>query len=540
MSMECDMFNESPKFVMATPGPTFETSELFKRAIENNCRWFRLPLGYRDRDHLTHAKMLKEASEGVSIKLMADLPSERPRFGTIEAHSIEVGDQFVIKTEGSAVEGLTVNAFEGIIDRLLEGERVFILDGRIICRITEVLDGALRLKVEHGNGTLKSGNSLSFPDSKVHYKPVDAQDVKMLKAFEEQGTPVDWIALSMITDVEEIASAKEILSGALEHMPLIMSKIETAEALKNAEEIVKASDGVLVARGDLGQSIPYHQLPNAEKKILDIAKFYKRLSFVATHALEIFAETGVPQRAELIDLGASKWLGADGIILCKETVWSKYPIESIALADKVINQTTALNLSWVTACKETDSPLVAIEGPDGVGKTTLIERLRSKGYRTIRGVPPEWERADMKTRMLNPHHWIASAMYFLSGVLENVSFVGDSDQSIVFSDRSVWSSFAVHYKKNPERLPELCSLLALIAPYVEFPKKIIVLDGGFETANNRLEHDREIAFFAWLKELGLPISLVDASLTPEEIESAVLREVGELEVRRVRSTEGFN
>ena len=513
MSMECDMFNESPKFVMATPGPTFETSELFKRAIENNCRWFRLPLGYRDRDHLTHAKMLKAAADGVSIKLMADLPSERPRFGTIEAYSLEEGDQFVIKTEGSALEGLTVHAFDDVIERLLEGERVFILDGRIICRITEVLDGALRLTVEHGSGTLKSGNSLSFPDSKVHYRPVDAQDVKMLKAFEEQGTPVDWIALSMLTDAEEIATAKKILSGALKHMPLIMSKIETAEALENAEAIVKASDGVLVARGDLGQSIPYHQLPNAERKVLDIAKFYKRLSFVATHALEIFAETGVPQRAELIDLGAIKWLGADGIILCKETVWSKYPIESIALADKVINETTALNLSWVTACKETESQIIALEGADDA----LLERLRSKGYEPIRSVPSEWERHDMKARMLNSRQWISSALYFLSGVLENESFVEDSDRSIIFADGSIWSNIVTCYKKNPERLPELCSLLAIIAPYVDFPKKIIVLDGGFETANNRLEHDREIAFFEWLKKLGLSVSIVDASLGTDAV-----------------------
>lgn len=544
------MIKENAKYVMATIGPTFEKAEDFEKALRQNCKWFRFPFSYRDRDHINNAILLHEVAlkENIAPVILADLPSERPRLGDFENFSLERGKSLILKSSFDNLrEGIPVKGLEKIIGFLNENERILFLDGRIVCRITEIFDETISLVVISGSGTLKPNNSLFLPDSKICYNPVMTEDITLLKALEEKKIFADWVILSMISEAQDVISAKKLLSANLSKMPLIMSKIETSAALENLEEIISISDGVMVARGDLGQSIPYYSLPNAEKKIVEIANFYGKVVFIATQSLEIFSVMGVPQRAELIDLATVKWLNADGIMLGKETVWSSYPIESIILAKEILNRTENLNLSWLNFCKHSESPIIAIEGPDGVGKTTVVSRLGSKGYKTIRGVLEEWERPDIKRRMINPTKWISSALYFLSGAIEAASSLKKNKKALVISDRSVWSSIVVHYKKSPKLLPELCSLLSLIAPYTEFPKKVIVLNAGFENVRKRIlsknleekqndlllpqtreVYEREILFFEWLKNMGVSVSVIDASGTQEEVEIALLKEIDKL------------
>ena len=541
------IYSNKRKQIMATIGPTFETKDSFIAAMDNDCTWFRLPFGYRERNHILHASLIREAEKikNIKINIIADLPSARPRIGSIEDYNISEGCIFSIGVNEN--DRIFVNNLHKIMGFINVGEHVKFLDGRISCKIICIENGSIQLLVESGNGTLKTGNSVVFVDSKVLYTPITDEDISLLRKIEENNTPLDWIALSMVSSCEDIKNVKTTLSKILKKLPKIMAKIEVKQAIENLQSIIEESDGVMVARGDLGQTVPYEDLPNIEKNIISISKQLGKPVFVATQSLEVFAETGLPQKAELIDLAAVTWLDGDGIMLGKETVWSKHPIESIKLASKVMNTTNSLELDWIEKAKIRQQNFIAIEGPDGVGKTTICNLLKDKGFSILRGIPIEWENQALKEKMIASQSWISSAMYFLSGVIENsYNIYENSLKEVLISDRCVWSSFVVHYKKNPDLLPDICKLLSITDSYIYFPKKVFVLDAGFENVQYRISqkskegrqldfllpqerkvYEREIMFFSWLKELGLPIEIIDASKSSEEILKNILYKIGE-------------
>ena len=540
-------YRQPEREVMASVGPTLEKKEQFVESIRKGCKWFRLPLGYRERNHLNDAKNIRaaEAEVGCIVNIVADLPSARPRFNKIEDVPIKQGTRIYIKdicNDNSDKAALCVSYLDEIVEDVVENERVLFLDGRIVCRITKIEDRIIELFVESGTGTIKTGNSLVFPDSNLSYRMITDKDLELLADLERSGIKVDWVLLSMVGDADEVIKSREILSKSMKNVSKIMSKIETANAVENLTSITVESDGMMVARGDLGQSVSYASIPIIEKDMVRIARICGKIIFVATQALEIFANTKTPQRAELIDLATVAWLGADGIMLGKETVYSKYALESISLAHDVINNVSYLKTGWLYNCKATRSNAIAIEGPDGVGKTTLCKRLERHGYIVTRGLPAEWEVAPMKSRMIESSCWLSSAMYFLSGVIEKNGQILQNESEMVIYDRSVWSSIVVHYKRNANLLPELCNLLELVAPYIDFPKHVIVLDAGYdntifriskkdvETMNMDLalkpceeSYIMEMDFFLWLKDIGLDITFIDASDDSETVESRVLK-----------------
>ena len=200
-----------------------------------------------------------------------------------------------------------------------------------------------------------------------------------------------------------------------------------------------------------------------------------------------------------------------------------------------------LNTDWIAFYKKSKNNDIAFEGPDGVGKTTICNMLKKYGYFVDRVIPPEWEMTPLKAKMISSPCWISSAMYFLSGAIEkNIQTLADKTKTTIY-DRSIWSSFVVHYKNNCELLPDLCRLLDMVAPYVNFPKHTIVLDPGFDNTMNRIlnkdnesknmdlslhpcaeSYRKEIEFFLWLKELGIDVTIVDASREVNVLEKEIL------------------
>lgn len=534
------MFDYDNKYIMATIGPTFELPSDIKEAISNNCEWFRLPFGYRNRNHLENILSIRQSDKEGKAKVLADLPSMRPRLKCANDVSIIPQMEFTI---GSDLYDISINDFDFFVKELQLGDKVKFLDGRIVCEILEVGENYLHLKVNSGSGILKSGNSVSFDSKKISYVTVLKEDLDMLTTIENNGQYIDWVALSMVKSKEDILFAKNILAKRLKHIPYIMAKIETVSALENIEDILNESDGIMVARGDLSQAISWEHLADTERMIIKLAKQYGKVVFIATQMLEVFSDTGVPQKSELVDIATVKWLDADGIMLGKETVFSKFPLESIKLANSIMKNTSNPLLDWCSTCQNSSSNLIAIEGPDGVGKTTICNLLANEGYNIIRGIPKDWEYEPLKKEMIGSDNWIASAMYFLSGVIQNQKFIG-KDYAIKISDRSVWSSLVVHYKKNPNLLNEICALLNLISPYTLFPVKVIVLDAGYKNTKERINgknsvergfdlllpqeeevYNREINFFKWLRNLGICVEFVDASRNIDMVFDEVLRRI---------------
>ena len=162
----------------------------------------------------------------------------------------------------------------------------------------------------------------------------------MLKAFVAQDLHPDWIALSLIASPDDVREARAEVRSCLGSNVKIMAKFETVAAVERADEIIDESDGIMVARGDLGLAVGYIRLPEVQERLVQLARRANKISVVATQVMEGFAETGLPQRAELSDLSLIARQRADVVMLGKETVFSPRPIDCIRLARELLTYET--------------------------------------------------------------------------------------------------------------------------------------------------------------------------------------------------------
>jgi pyruvate kinase len=175
-----------------------------------------------------------------------------------------------------------------------------------------------------------------LPDSPSPFKTVTGQDRSLLSALAGERLIPDWLALSLIASPQDVLDARREVTDLLGCSVRMMAKFETVAAVGSAEEIISESDGIMVARGDLGLAVGYVRLPEVQEQLVAGARRAGKVAVVATQVMEVFAETGLPQRAELSDLSLIARQQADAVMLGKETVYSPRPIECIRLAHEVL------------------------------------------------------------------------------------------------------------------------------------------------------------------------------------------------------------
>ncbi|HII59658.1 TPA: pyruvate kinase [Methanocaldococcus jannaschii] len=216
------------------------------------------------------------------------------------------------------------------IDTIEEGHFILINDGKIKLRVVEKTDKIIAV-VEVG-GEIKEGMGVNLPDTRIELPIIDETDLKNIKFAVEKD--FEYIALSFVRNKEDVKELKDIISeykGDCE----VISKIETKEGLKNIKEIARESDGVMVARGDLGVEVPIENIPIEQKNILRIANRYGILSITATQILDSMINNPFPTRAEVTDIANAIYDGTDCLMLSNETTIGKYPIEAIKVLNKV-------------------------------------------------------------------------------------------------------------------------------------------------------------------------------------------------------------
>jgi pyruvate kinase len=331
---------------MATIGPTLEKPEDLRRAIEAGARWFRLPCGYRQRPHLANAQAVRAAAAEteIPVQLLLDLPSSRPRTGTMQELRLKEGDQVLFwdpeaGSNGPAENGVFPVPLPGLTEllgKLVPRQRMWFCDGRINFIVDELRGPWVLASMIQGTVPLKSSNSLFLPDSPSPFRAVTPLDQALLKSFAAEDLAPDWIALSLIASAQDVRDSRAEAHAELGAAVLMMAKFETVAAVDAAEEIIAESDGIMVARGDLGLAVGYIHLPEVQEKLVAAARRAGKIVVVATQVLETFADTGLPQRAELSDLSLMARQGADAVMLGKETVFSPRPIECIRFASEVL------------------------------------------------------------------------------------------------------------------------------------------------------------------------------------------------------------
>lgn len=343
--------------VMATVGPTLEKPADLQLAIKAGARWFRLPCGYRQRPHVENALAVRAASSatGIPVKLLLDLPSSRPRTGNMAEARLAPGDHVLFWDPEAADAAPTQNrslpvplpGLSGFVRVLVPKQRMWFCDGRLDFVVEEISEGAVLARLAQGQVPLKSSNSLFLPDSPGAFTAITPADRELLAAFQNARLSADWIALSLISSPEDVRSARAEICELLGPDVLIMAKFETLAAVECAEDILEVADGLMVARGDLGLAIGYGALPGAQEELVELATQANKPAVVATQVLEVFAETGLPQRAELTDLAVMARQQVTAVMLGKETVYSPRPIDSIRLAREVMTEETRrLEEAW--------------------------------------------------------------------------------------------------------------------------------------------------------------------------------------------------
>lgn len=336
--------------IMATLGPTLEKEEDVVQAIGAGARWIRLHCGYRQRPHVENARLVRIAAHkaGVPVQLLLDLPSSRPRTGAMQDLLMAVGDKVVFwdpetTSQRPAKNGSWPVPLPGLgelFDQLAPQQRILFCDGRITFVVDKIQDGLVVAHLADGTIPLKSSNSLFLPDSSRGFRPFTPLDRDLLREFAAAKTMPDWVALSLIATHQDVEEGRSEARKYLGQDVRIMAKIETAAAVEHGQAIIDVSDGIMVARGDLGQAVGYARLPGVQEELVAAARRAGKPVVVATQILETYAATGLPQRAELSDLSLIARQRADAIMLGKETVFSPRPLDCIRLAAEVLAHET--------------------------------------------------------------------------------------------------------------------------------------------------------------------------------------------------------
>ncbi len=325
--------------IVATIGPTSSSKEVLKAMIAEGLNVVRLNFSHGTHaDHEAVVKAVREidAELGINTSLLADLQGPKLRVGEMENNGVmlETGSTVIITTEkqiGTA-QHIYTNYISFPAD-VKAGERVLMDDGKLVVRILET-DGKKEVKCEVlQGGILSSKKGLNLPETKVSLPSLSEKDLADLDFALSMN--VDWIGLSFVRNSKDVYLLKEIIEKSGKHAKVV-AKIEKPEALDDIDEIVKATDAVMVARGDLGVEIPIEQVPLAQKMIVKKCVENAKPVIVATQMMESMITNLSPTRAEVTDVANAVIDGADAVMLSGETSVGAHPVAAIRMMSNII------------------------------------------------------------------------------------------------------------------------------------------------------------------------------------------------------------
>jgi len=333
--------------IVATIGLASEDKEMIKKLVEVGMNVVRLNFSHGT--HEWHGNVIKRVREvskemNVPIGILADL--QGPRIRTVVENEIEiekgeqvsVSDVFYNKSQTPNLKSFLLDV-PNIIDDIETGNEILIEDGLIKVVVKEKNDGVLFCEVIDG-GTVKNRKGVNIPDAKLKISPITEKDKNDLDFSLDND--VDFVAMSFVSngaDVENLRSMMAEHLGKKEGLPHIVSKIERKEAIKNLDEIIKATDAVMVARGDLGIEIETSKVIILQKEIIKKSLRYVKPVIVATQMLNSMIDNPRPTRAEVSDVSNAVIDHTDAVMLSGESASGKYPVESVATMADIIKNT---------------------------------------------------------------------------------------------------------------------------------------------------------------------------------------------------------
>lgn len=327
--------------IVATLGPATSDKNTLLEMVRKGANVFRINFSHADyKDVEQRIKMIREINEeyGYATSILADLQGPKLRIGNVmEGSELKPGD--VLTFTNHAITGYSNKVFM-TYDRFAKdvkvGENILIDDGKLILKVIET-NGSDEVKAETiQGGPLKSKKGVNLPNTKISLPALTEKDIRDAKFA--IGQNVDWIALSFVRQKEDCIDLQKLISENSDHKIPIISKIEKPEALENLDEIMDYSDGLMVARGDLGVEIPMAEVPVAQKRIVQEAKIKRKPVIIATQMMETMINSLTPTRAEVNDVANSVMDGADAVMLSGETSVGEHPVQVIEKMTEIIQQ----------------------------------------------------------------------------------------------------------------------------------------------------------------------------------------------------------
>ncbi|MBS3915519.1 MAG: pyruvate kinase [Bacteroidetes bacterium] len=335
--MHSPAFNKTK--IVATIGPATSDKEMLRRLIHAGVDVCRLNFSHGTHEiHLQTLKNIREINEENSkaVGILMDLQGPKLRIGQVEGEIIlEDGKDILVTTTSvvSTTDQLSVS-YENLARDAKINERILLNDGKVELRILEILNSTtLRAHIVAG-GPLSSNKGFNLPDTRLTVPSLTEKDIHDLEFAIKHH--VEWIALSFVRQPEDIIDLKKRIAASGKEIRVI-AKIEKPEAVKHIDDIIRVSDAIMVARGDLGVEVPLQKVPLIQKSVVEKCIGSAKPVIIATQMMESMITDSMPTRAEINDVANAVLDGADAVMLSAETSIGKYPVKVVETMSKIIH-----------------------------------------------------------------------------------------------------------------------------------------------------------------------------------------------------------
>lgn len=317
--------------IVCTIGPASEDKAIFTELVKNGLNVARMNFSHGDHaEHLARIKMVKEVRKELNKPVAILLDTKGPEIRTGKFHEpviLEEGQKFTLTTdEFVGTQEKCQISYEGLPSDVVAGDTILIDDGLVGLRVEEVQGNDIITTVMN-SGQVKNHKGVNVPGVKINLPAITPKDEADIKFGLENG--IDFIAASFVRKASDVLEIRKILESNENGDVHIISKIENQEGMDNLDEIIRVSDGIMVARGDLGVEIPTEEVPLAQKEMISKCNIAGKPVITATQMLDSMQRNPRPTRAEVTDVANAILDGTDAIMLSGETAAGKYPVESV-------------------------------------------------------------------------------------------------------------------------------------------------------------------------------------------------------------------
>jgi pyruvate kinase len=326
--------------IVCTIGPAVESREGIRGLIEAGMDVARLNFSHGSHaEHGARLDLVRSESEalGKPVAILQDLCGPKIRTGTVGPSVLETGQMVDLIAGNKGDERTVAVEYATLAQDVRPDDRILLSDGQVELRVLDVKGDRVQVRVEHG-GPMRSKMGVNLPSGALRMAALTEKDKVDLEFGLSKG--VDYVALSFVRRAEEVHELRQLCEKKGRPTPII-AKIETPSAVERLDAIVRAADGAMVARGDLGVELPPETVPVIQKQIIGTCRIHRKPVIVATEMLQSMVDSPRPTRAEASDVAHAVFGGTDAVMLSAETATGKHPHAACSMMDRIIRQAEA-------------------------------------------------------------------------------------------------------------------------------------------------------------------------------------------------------